>query len=104
MPRGDRTGPRGEGPKTGRGAGYCSGSNMPGFANSNLRGFGRGFAGRGFAWRARELPVNSESEILLQPSLEDKTEKQEKQFLEQELGNLKQEMKDIEKRLKELKS
>ncbi len=31
MPGGDRTGPQGKGPKTGRGLGYCSGSDKPGF-------------------------------------------------------------------------
>lgn len=63
MPRGDRTGPMGQGPMTGRGAGYCAGFNAPGYANpvpraglGLRRGFGRGFtnsptysgAGRGF--------------------------------------------------------
>ncbi|MFP4115829.1 MAG: DUF5320 domain-containing protein [Candidatus Aenigmatarchaeota archaeon] len=43
MPRGDRTGPRGEGPATGRGLGYCTGFNSPGFA----KGVPRGGAGRG---------------------------------------------------------
>jgi len=33
MPRGDGTGPAGMGPMTGRAAGYCTGSNAPGFAN-----------------------------------------------------------------------
>jgi len=33
MPRGDRTGPEGYGPLTGRGTGYCSGSTRPGFAS-----------------------------------------------------------------------
>lgn len=31
MPFGDRTGPQGMGPMTGRGLGYCSSSNQPGF-------------------------------------------------------------------------
>ncbi|MBN1780235.1 DUF5320 domain-containing protein, partial [bacterium] len=44
MPRGDRTGPAGMGPMTGRAAGFCSGYQVPGFMN---RGFGRGL-GRGF--------------------------------------------------------
>lgn len=39
MPRGDRTGPTGEGSMTGRGQGNCSGNNGAGFNN---RGFGRG--------------------------------------------------------------
>jgi len=33
MPRGDRTGPAGIGPMTGRAAGYCAGYNTPGFMN-----------------------------------------------------------------------
>ena len=49
MPRGDRTGPAGIGPITGRGLGYCVGNAVPGFASSSYgRGFGRGF---GLDWR-----------------------------------------------------
>ena len=44
MPGGDRTGPAGFGPMTGRAAGYCAGFGMPGFANPMG---GRGFWGRG---------------------------------------------------------
>ncbi len=33
MPGGDGTGPRGLGPMTGRGAGFCAGFNVPGFMN-----------------------------------------------------------------------
>ncbi|HQL00837.1 MAG TPA: DUF5320 domain-containing protein [Smithellaceae bacterium] len=47
MPRGDRTGPAGLGPMTGRAAGYCAGYATPGFVNP-VGGFGRGFGfGRG---------------------------------------------------------
>ena len=47
MPRGDRTGPMGAGPMTGRGVGFCAGYDVPGYMNSSFeRGFGRGF-GRG---------------------------------------------------------
>lgn len=42
MPGGDRTGPRGAGPMTGRAAGYCAGHGMPGFMNPQ---FGRGYGG-----------------------------------------------------------
>jgi hypothetical protein len=34
MPRGDRTGPGGMGPMTGRGAGYCAGYDVPGYVNA----------------------------------------------------------------------
>ena len=40
MPGGDRTGPAGLGPMTGRAAGYCAGYATPGFTNP--------FPGRGF--------------------------------------------------------
>ncbi len=99
MPRGDGTGPAGQGSMTGRGMGYCAGFNAPGFMNS---GFGRGLGmgrGRGFGWRARvvhAMPIQQVKPAVI-------TEKQEKQFLEQELSALKEEMKEIEKRLKELK-
>ncbi len=52
MPLGDRTGPMGMGPMTGRAAGYCAGYSTPGFANPAFRGkMGYGWGrGRGFGW------------------------------------------------------
>jgi len=44
MPRGNGTGPFGEGPMTGRAAGYCAGYVVPGYMNPVG---GRGFFGRG---------------------------------------------------------
>lgn len=47
MPGGNGSGPNGMGPLTGRGAGFCAGSDVPGFRGSGRgRGFGLGF-GRG---------------------------------------------------------
>lgn len=46
MPRGDKTGPMGQGAKTGRGKGFCSGSNQPGCMDDSPGGGGRGL-GRG---------------------------------------------------------
>ena len=54
MPGGDRTGPVGTGPMTGRAAGNCAGYGVPGYANPVFgRGFGRGrgFGGGGRGWR-----------------------------------------------------
>ena len=45
MPRGDRTGPAGMGPMTGRAAGYCAEDTTPGFVS--VVG-GRGPGGRGY--------------------------------------------------------
>jgi hypothetical protein len=51
MPHGDRTGPSGMGPMTGRAAGFCAGYGMPGYMNPiggrSYWGRGRGFWGRG---------------------------------------------------------
>ena len=46
MPRGNRRGPWGEGPMTGRGAGYCAGYEAPGWMNP----IGGGGGGRGLGW------------------------------------------------------
>ncbi len=54
MPGGDRTGPLGMGPMTGRAAGYCAGYDMPGYMNPmagrGYWGWGRGRGG-GRGWR-----------------------------------------------------
>jgi hypothetical protein len=50
MPRGDRTGPMGMGPRTGRAAGFCAGYDVPGYMNPTV-GRGAGFgAGRSIGW------------------------------------------------------
>ncbi|MGC9349886.1 MAG: DUF5320 domain-containing protein [Anaerolineae bacterium] len=53
MPRGDRTGPMGAGPMTGRGLGYCAGNPAPGYAYGGPgMGWGRGMGwGGGRGWR-----------------------------------------------------
>ena len=42
MPRGDRTGPEGFGPMTGRAAGYCGGYDEPGFMDQAAGSDGAG--------------------------------------------------------------
>jgi len=59
MPGGDHTGPLGQGPQTGRAAGYCAGYDMPGYMNPIPgrgywgwgRGRGGGWGGGGRGWR-----------------------------------------------------
>lgn len=60
MPRGDGTGPFGQRPMTGRGAGFCAGFGMPGLANPIPGGaaavgrggfYRRGGCGGGRGWR-----------------------------------------------------
>ena len=53
MPGGDRTGPMGAGPMTGRAAGFCAGYPSPGYANGSFGGYGFGLGGRGRGFRGR---------------------------------------------------
>jgi len=47
MPRGDRTGPRGAGPRTGRGLGNCLPGSVQGQPTPTGGGLGRGLGPRG---------------------------------------------------------
>ncbi|MEN7973760.1 MAG: DUF5320 domain-containing protein [Verrucomicrobiota bacterium] len=67
MPRGNRTGPEGMGPMTGRAAGLCAGNNAPGYAGNvgfgRRMGGGRG-RGQGFGFRAAaSVALTSEQQI-----------------------------------------
>ena len=54
MPGGDRTGPAGLGPMTGRAAGFCAGYPAPGYMNPvGGRGYGGWGRGRGGGWGRR---------------------------------------------------
>ena len=122
MPRGDRTGPMGSGPMTGRSMGYCSGSTGPGFISPGPgygfgrgggfgrglnRGFSRGFGlGRGGGWRhpgfgrawgypyVQEAPPSNFMPL---------TEEQEMDALEEHAKILEVELKQLKKRQAELK-
>ena len=83
MPRGDRTGPAGAGPMSGRGAGFCAGFNTAGYQTAG-GGFGRG-CGRGYGFRNRfAQPIQPSPTV--------------------ELSELKEQMARIEKRLGELQA
>jgi len=114
MPGGDRTGPMGAGPMSGRGAGWCAGYNTPGYANpvpgrggmgygrgmgrgAGLgRGYGRGW-GRGFAWRAAG-PYYGASNL---PAV---TPQDEANILKNQAQALQEEIKAINARISELES
>jgi len=98
MPNKDGTGPEGKGPRTGRQMGDCK--NAEPVVGRGLGPCGRGLGrGRGFGFRARAMQTVPMQQV--QPIAV--TEKQEKQFLEQELTAVKEEMKEIEERLKKIK-
>lgn len=100
MPRGDMTGPAGQGPMTGRGMGYCAGYDRPGYMNPypyggrGYFGWGRGWFGGGRGWRNWQRAGMGLPAWGGYPS--------EKEMLSQELEGLKEGIKAIEKRLQEL--
>ena len=114
MPGGDRTGPTGLGPRTGRAAGYCAGYPTPGYMNPGPglgRGFGRGGGrgvGRGFWRRGRGFwgrgyddpyywPQPYARGLPPQPS-----QNEEKAYLEDLVKGLEEELKAVRERIQEL--
>lgn len=105
MPAGDGTGPMGMGPKTGRAAGFCTGSNVTGDAKPGSqfrlglryrggRGWRRGFgAAGGRGWMRRD--ANTVAGSAPDPQWE-------KRVLMDQAAALKAEIEEIEKRLHEL--
>ena len=91
MPQGDRTGPLGQGPLTGRGLGPCGAGAGVGFR----RGLGRGMGRKIAAQIAMQPFAQATQPVVL-------TEAEEKKILEADLKDLKAEKTEIEKRLKEL--
>jgi len=118
MPFGNRTGPVGVGPMTGRAAGYCAGHGAPG--STNLvpgRGFGDGFGrgrglrGRGGArrgWRhmfwATGLPGWMRCAPAGDAPVATPNPEMEKQFVQQRADFLQSQMDAIQKRLSALAS
>jgi len=116
MPRGDRTGPWGQGPMTGRGAGYCAGYDTPGYANPGPGmgygrgmgfgrrggGFGRGW-GRGFGWGAAYPPAPPAWGAPYYGPAVGPTPEEEVAFLEQQATALQQELEALQGRLNELR-
>lgn len=119
MPRGDQTGPMGQGPRTGRAAGYCGGTESPGYANPGPgfgfgRGRGRGGGGRGWrhwfhatgltGWQRAHsgLPAaggpNPTASTVSGPAEADT----EGQQLRRQLGTLQDELAAIQQRLQQL--
>ena len=98
MPRGDRTGPAGMGPGTGRRMGYCAGYDSPGaFNRAGFAMHGAGFGmgrGRGFRNRffAADMPFRN-----VEPNPD-----WEMTSLKAQAEALKSELREIENRLNSL--
>ena len=119
MPRGDKTGPLGAGPMTGRAAGYCAGYPVPGYMNptggygrGRGRGRGRGW-GRGFGRGSYTYPPSAGQPIYPQvypPAAQPQSSEQEvtalenyQKQLEVEKADIEQEMGGVKARIEELK-
>jgi hypothetical protein len=116
MPAGDRTGPMGQGPVTGRKLGYCAGFDSPGFTKGMGAGMGRGGGmgrgmgygrgmgraagfGRGMGWGFNSpYPGN----IHGYPWMQSMSREDEIKLLKSEADMLKRSQKEIEKRMGEL--
>lgn len=106
MPRGDRTGPIGLGPRSGRGAGYCGGTGVPGFTSRPMgAGFGAGF-GRG--WRhwfwATGLPGWLRFGAPPAQTSTGEPANSEKEILTRQMDALQQELDLVKRRLDQLTS
>ncbi|MBF0102322.1 MAG: DUF5320 domain-containing protein [Desulfobacterales bacterium] len=87
MPRGDGTGPMGQGPMSGKGFGNCSGYQARGFGRG--AGYGKGF-GYGFCNRAGffSVPSSERETIVLQ---------EESELLQNRLNNIKMRLDELGK-------
>jgi hypothetical protein len=112
MPSGDRTGPEGMGPRTGRAFGYCSGFDTPGYHKGAGGGFGRSMGrgrgigrgmgrGRGFhaGWGFGYPTPQPGGQW---PYATEMTREDEIRMLKSQMDSLERSRKVIEKRLGEL--
>jgi hypothetical protein len=102
MPREDRTGPMGRGPRTGRGYGDCAetaepGNNDPGFASGRRFRVG---GDRGWQHRFRSYgPQVGESIFPTEPTM---TREQEAEWLQTQVQELQETIKQIQDRISKL--
>lgn len=124
MPRGNKTGPLGQGPMTGRAAGFCAGYAVPGYSDTvdtaqggYGQGFGRGFGrggargvgrgqgfGRGFGrggagfggGYAAPVPGFPPQGAKLSPENERQVLSRQQEYLAQELDAIKKRLADID--------
>ena len=108
MPGGDRTGPMGKGPRSGRGAGYCGGAGgAPSGAGFLSRmggaffGQGRGSCGRG--WRnmlnAMGAPASMQSGAAGVTPAEVPASEAERQSLEDQVEMLQSQLDEVKRQL-----
>jgi hypothetical protein len=113
MPFGDGTGPRGMGPMTGRGMGYCAGFPTPGYMNPGYgRGGGRGrrnwFYATGMpGWVRAAQGMPAFGGVVAPPAnpyMQPPTAEDEKAMLKDQAEFLKKQLDELQKRIGELES
>lgn len=108
MPQGDRTGPMGQGPMTGRALGFCSGYETPGYSKGFGGGMGRGYGygrgrGRGMGYgRARNFSWPYAGYFPGLPNNQAINKDDEVKMLKAQAESLRRSQNDIERRLREL--
>ncbi len=108
MPQGDRTGPMGQGSRTGRSLGFCSGHDTPGYTRGFgegmhrkfgfERGMGRG-RGMGQGRNSGNNPSGFSGDLNRMSSM---TKEDEISLLKSQIDVLKHSQQTLEKRLEEL--
>lgn len=105
MPFRDQTGPRGEGPMTGRGRGVCAGGTAPGSLTAGP-GFGMGRGGRGGRGQRNRFrgaqATASGTPTATAPAPAD--QQQEMAALKAAIGGLASALGEIQKRMEELEA
>ena len=108
MPKGDRTGPSGQGPGIGRAFGYCYGFDSPGYTKGPGRGigFGSGFGrgmrrGRGFGMGWGNI-APFQGSFFGDSRMSQVSKEDEIRLLKSEADSLKQTQQDIAKRIADL--
>jgi len=107
MPGGDRTGPAGMGPMTGRAAGYCAGYGVPGYMNPYGGRMGGGFGwgrGRGRFWGYQPEAGFWGVPYGAYPYAAPYSEEQEKQALQSQVKIFESQITALRKRIEELES
>lgn len=108
MPQGDRTGPMGQGSRTGRSFGFCSGNNAPGYTTGfgermrrgSIKGRGMGRS-RGMG-RGRGVDLSFAGFSGTPDRISSMKKNEEIRILKSQMDELRQTQGVIEKRLEEL--
>lgn len=100
MPRGDKTGPAGAGPMTGRRLGFCVGNDQPGTFYGRGYGYGRG-SGMGF--RHGFMGRFNRGYASIPAPVYETEAPDKKKFLEREIEDLKEHLSFLENKLSKIK-